>query len=436
MALENILMPKLGESVTEGAISSWLVQPGQHVEKYDALAEVLTDKVLAEIPSSFAGTIKEILVVEDDVVPIGTVVCTIETEDEGSVEGDSTVDSEPTAPTPSVSKKVTSPSKAPVKQSETGARFSPAVLKLAGEHNIDLAQVSGSGAGGRITRKDLLKLIENGQVPTTGAAVAEENHIVVPPVAESATVKIETVPQSVPSVNMGGSVVEIPVSGVRKAIAKHMVESKQTIPHAWMMTEVDATNLVNYRNELKNKFKKEEGYNLTYFAFFVKAVAQTLKNFPMLNSSWAGDKIIQNKDINISIAIAANDVLFVPVIKHADEKSIKGIAREINELAIKAKKGKLTAADMEGGTFTVNSTGSFGSIQSMGIINHPQAAILQVEAIVKRPVVVNEMIGIRDMVNLCLSIDHRVLDGMMAGAFLKQVKETVERMTEETTSIY
>lgn len=431
MTLENITMPKLGESVTEGSISSWLVKPGQKVEKYEAIAEVLTDKVVAEIPSSFTGVIKEIIAEEDEAIEVGGLICTIETEEAG---GKTEAKEEPKAEEPKATATPEKTTKAPVAKQATGApRYSPAVLRMAGEHNLDLEQISGTGSGGRITRKDVLAYIED------GAPVAQEEPV---SVAEPAT-KVDTTPTpiqspkaSTPAPVAGSNDVEIPVSGVRKAIAKHMVESKHEIPHAWMMNEVDATNLVNYRDSIKESFKKEEGFNITYFAFFVKAVAQALKKYPLLNSTWADDKIIQHKDINISIAIAANDVLFVPVIKNADDKSIKGIAREISELAAKAKAGKLTPTDMAGGTFTVNSTGSFGSVQSMGIINHPQAGILQVEAIVKRPVVLDNMIAVRDMVNLCLSIDHRVLDGYMAGSFLKEVKANVEKITKDNTPIY
>jgi 2-oxoisovalerate dehydrogenase E2 component (dihydrolipoyl transacylase) len=204
-----------------------------------------------------------------------------------------------------------------------------------------------------------------------------------------------------------------------------------------MMIEVDVTDLVAYRDSIKGEFKKKEGFNITYFAFFVKAVSQALKEFPMMNSMWAGDKIIQKKDINISIAVASDNALFVPVIRNSDEKSVKGIGRDINDLALKARGGKLGSADMQGGTFTVNNTGSFGSIQSMGIINHPQAAILQVESIVKRPMIMgNGMIAARDMVNLCLSLDHRVLDGLVCGQFLGRVKEILENMNKENTSVY
>ncbi|EIE4863983.1 2-oxo acid dehydrogenase subunit E2 [Listeria monocytogenes] len=417
MAVEKITMPKLGESVTEGTISSWLVKPGDTVEKYDAIAEVLTDKVTAEIPSSFSGTIKEILAEEDETLEVGEVICTIETTDAGS--------SEPVAEVQQT--KTKAPEKQETKQvklaeAPASGRFSPAVLRIAGENNIDLSTVEGTGKGGRITRKDLLQVIENG------------------PVATKAEVQSQSAPQektATPApVRSAAGDREIPINGVRKAIAKHMSVSKQEIPHAWMMVEVDATGLVRYRNAVKDSFKKEEGYSLTYFAFFIKAVAQALKEFPQLNSTWAGDKIIEHANINISIAIAAGDLLYVPVIKNADEKSIKGIAREISELAGKARNGKLSQADMEGGTFTVNSTGSFGSIQSMGIINHPQAAILQVESIVKRPVIIDDMIAVRDMVNLCLSIDHRILDGLLAGKFLQAIKANVEKISKENTALY
>ncbi|MGM8087690.1 dihydrolipoamide acetyltransferase family protein [Listeria monocytogenes] len=416
MAVEKITMPKLGESVTEGTISSWLVKPGDTVEKYDAIAEVLTDKVTAEIPSSFSGTIKEILAEEDETLEVGEVICTIETADAGSSEPVAEVEeTETKAPEKQETKQVK------LADAPASGRFSPAVLRIAGENNIDLSTVEGTGKGGRITRKDLLQVIENGPVAKREemkSAPQEKAAMPTPPVRSAAGDK------------------EIPINGVRKAIAKHMSVSKQEIPHAWMMVEVDATGLVRYRNAVKDSFKKEEGYSLTYFAFFIKAVAQALKEFPQLNSTWAGDKIIEHANINISIAIAAGDLLYVPVIKNADEKSIKGIAREISELAGKARNGKLSQADMEGGTFTVNSTGSFGSVQSMGIINHPQAAILQVESMVKRPVIIDDMIAVRDMVNLCLSIDHRILDGLLAGKFLQAIKANVEKISKENTALY
>ena len=426
MAVEQIKMPQLGESVTEGTISKWLVSVGDTVNKYDPLAEVMTDKVNAEVPSSFAGVIRELLAKEGDTLTVGEIFCTIEVESSEPIESQS-----------EVSISVNQANKAnSVEQTTAKLRYSPAVLRISQEHGIDLSQVRGTGAGGRITRKDLLAFIDSGTVPQievenlASSQMVEQvaKQIEKPVISQSnhaATVPVET------------GDIEIPVTGVRRAIASNMLRSKQEAPHAWMMVEVDATNLVEYRNKIKNDFKSKEGFNLTFFAFFVKAAAQALKEFPQLNSMWAGEKIIQKKEINISIAVADEDSLYVPVIKHADEKSIKGIAREITELANKARMGKLKSEDISGGTFTVNNTGSFGSVQSMGIINYPQAAILQVESIVKRPVVMNNnMIAIRDMVNLCLSLDHRILDGLVCGRFLQRVKEVIENTSESTTSIY
>lgn len=412
-------MPQLGESVTEGTISKWLVSVGDHVNKYDPLAEVMTDKVNAEVPSSFSGTIKELIAGEDDTLPVGEVICLIEVE--GTVP-----QKEQKTPDKTVEE---SASKTADSQSNK-SRYSPAVMRLSQEHNINLDTVTGTGAGGRVTRKDILAVIEKG-----GAAEVKETPAsTVQPEAPVAAAAPKT-QQPAPVVSAAGDQ-EIPVTGVRKAIAANMLRSKHEIPHAWTMVEVDVTNLVSYRDALKTEFKQKEGFNLTYFAFFVKAVAQALKEFPQMNSMWAGDRIVQKKDINVSIAVATDDALFVPVIKQADEKTIKGIAREITELAQKVRTGSLKSEDMQGGTFTVNNTGSFGSVQSMGIINYPQAAILQVESIVKRPVIIDNMIAVRDMVNLCLSLDHRVLDGLICGKFLGRVKEILENMSENNTSVY
>ncbi|MFA1779266.1 dihydrolipoamide acetyltransferase family protein [Bacillus velezensis] len=400
MAIEQMAMPQLGESVTEGTISKWLVSPGDQVNKYDPIAEVMTDKVNAEVPSSFTGTITELVGEEGQTLAVGEIICKIETEETETEEAPKREEEQNTPSDTDANRQG--------KDQSNKARYSPAVLRLAGEHGIQLEEVEGTGAGGRITRKDIQKIIDSGMKQKSEAPA--------------------------PALSAGD--IEIPVTGVRKAIAANMHKSKTEIPHAWTMMEVDVTNMTAYRNSIKDSFKQKEGFNLTFFAFFVKAAAQALKEFPQMNSMWAGDKIVQKKDINISIAVATEDSLFVPVIKHADEKTIKGIAREITDLAKKVRNGKLTAEDMQGGTFTVNNTGSFGSVQSMGIINHPQAAILQVESIVKRPVVMNNgMIAVRDMVNLCLSLDHRVLDGLVCGRFLGRVKEILENI-DEHTSVY
>ncbi|WP_437131537.1 dihydrolipoamide acetyltransferase family protein [Bacillus atrophaeus] len=420
MAIQQMTMPQLGESVTEGTISKWLVSSGDKVNKYDPIAEVMTDKVNAEVPSSFTGTITELVGEEGQTLQIGEVICKIETEETLNAE-ETPEKQEDSAP------KETEAADSPAANNQSSKkRYSPAVLRLAGEHGINLEQVTGTGAGGRITRKDIQRIVDSG--------VQQQTNTPEPQTAEAAPQQAEKKQPSQPASAAGD--IEIPVTGVRKAIASNMQRSKTEIPHAWTMMEVDVTSMVSYRNSIKDAFKQKEGFNLTFFAFFVKAVAQALKEFPQMNSMWAGDKIIQKKDINISIAVATEDSLFVPVIKHADEKTIKGIAREISDLAKKVKAGKLTADDMQGGTFTVNNTGSFGSVQSMGIINHPQAAILQVESIVKRPVVMEHgMIAVRDMVNLCLSLDHRVLDGLVCGRFLGRVKQILETI-DEKTSVY
>jgi 2-oxoisovalerate dehydrogenase E2 component (dihydrolipoyl transacylase) len=432
LVIEQIKMPQLGESVTEGTISKWLVSVGDKVNKYDPLAEVMTDKVNAEVPSSFSGTIKELVAEDGETLAVGEIICTIE------IEGSPTE-----VKVNETTVEVAEPAAISQTEQPNKARYSPAVLKISQEHGIDLTQVAGTGSGGRITRKDLLKLIESGNIPSrsTKEEVPKPSEVVHSASAEESVLNPPApkpaVQAAAPNIPLGVGDIEIPVTGIRKAIAANMLRSKHEAPHAWTMIEVDATNLVEYRNSLKDEFKKKEGFNLTFFAFFVKAVAQALKEFPQINSMWAGDKIIQKKDINISIAVATDDALYVPVIKQADEKTIKGIAREISELAVKVRTGKLRSEDMQGGTFTVNNTGSFGSVQSMGIINYPQAAILQVESIVKRPVVMNNgMIAVRDMVNLCMSLDHRVLDGLVCGRFLQRVKEILENTSKSTTSIY
>ncbi len=442
MATEKISMPQLGESVTEGTISKWLVQVGDEVKKYDPIAEVMTDKVNAEIPSSYTGTIKELVVDEGDTIEVGELVCYIETE--GGVGAEQKEDA-PTEVDPVEDSTAeeqlaeTAPKTAKPTQPKDGkARYSPAVLRLAQENDIDLEQVEGTGRGGRITRKDLQKLIDSGEIPKDGDKPKEEAAPAPEKAQETAQQPTAAKPAAKPmNIPVEEGDVEIPVSGVRRAIADNMVRSKHEAPHAWMMMEVDVTNLVEYRNSVKGDFKQKEGYNITFLPFFIKAVVEALKEFPMINSMWAGDKIVQKKAINISIAVATEDSLFVPVIKNADEKSLKGIAKDVNELASKVRSGKLSGDDMKGGTFTVNNTGSFGSIQSTPIINYPQAAILSVESIVKRPVVMdNGMIAVRDMVNLCMSLDHRVLDGLVCGRFLSRVKEIVENISKENTSIY
>jgi len=393
--MEKIVMPQLGESVTEGTISKWLVRVGDQVSRYDPLCEVSTDKVNAEVPSTVAGRISKIVVAEGETVAVGTLICYIETVRE-------TTD-QPIAP------------QSPQETQETKQRYSPAVLRIAQDHQIDLSKVTGTGAGGRITRKDVLAYLEGSS--ETNASVEDQDS----PTSQEQVPTISSIKDQV-----------IPISPVRKTIAERMVQSKQEAPHAWMVMEADVTNLVAFRERKKIEFKQREGFSLTYLPFFIKAIVEALKEYPMINSEWTEQGIVMKKEVHISIAVAREDALFVPVIRDADQKSIYGIAREIDQLVRKTREGKLTVADLSGGTFTVNNTGAFGSVLSAPILNPPQAAILSVEKIIKKPVVIDNMIAIRDQVNLCLSLDHRVLDGLICGRFLQSVKRRIESYGEGT----
>jgi 2-oxoisovalerate dehydrogenase E2 component (dihydrolipoyl transacylase) len=442
MAETKIPMPQLGESVTEGTLGKWLKKPGDKISKYDLLCEVITDKVNAEVPSSVEGILGEILVEEGVTVSVGEIICTI--LEEGAVAASEPKTEAPqkeqaagetvqevtisTASNPTVSAPTGATASVRVERSgEDKQRFSPAVLRLSQENGMDLSRIQGTGMGGRITRKDVLHAMEHGlpesaQTPAAlgGGPTASVSSITptssVPASTDSPVTRSETGDQI------------IPTTAVRRMIASRMLQSKHEIPHAWTMVEVDVTNLVKLRDKEKDAFFRKEGIKLTYMPFFVKAVVGALKDYPILNSVWEGDRIVVKKGIHLSMAVATEDSLFTPVIRNADQKSITGIAADIEDLATRARSGKLKVEDMQGGTFTVNNTGSFGSIQSVPIINYPQAAILSMESIVKRPVVIEDMIAIRSIVNLCLSLDHRTLDGLVCGRFLQRVKQNLEAM--------
>ncbi|UDM79357.1 dihydrolipoamide acetyltransferase family protein [Vagococcus fluvialis] len=419
MAIKEVLLPHLGESVTEASVVGWLVQPGDKVKRYQPLMEVVSDKVTTEVPSDFEGVIKETFVELDTDYPIGTLLMTIEVEGADEVPAAPAVEEKVEAPAAPVA---AAPVKtaAPVKPAGAATgRFSPAVLKLAGEKGIDLSLVTGTGKEGRITRKDILNFVP-GETPVAAAPVAE-TPVAAPKAAAPAPVFAS------------GNDEVVPADGVRKAIAKKMVQSVTEIPHAWIMVEADVTNIVNLRNSVKDDFKRQEGISLSFFPFFAKAVVQAMKKNPKINTSWQDGNIVYHKDINLSIAVTTDENLFVPVIKQADNLSLAGLTKEINRLATDVRKGTLSNADMQGGTFTLNNTGSLGSVQSMGIINHPQAAILQVESINKRIVPTKDG-GFKtaDMVNLCLSIDHRILDGQQAGQFLRDIKENLARFSSDS----
>ncbi|MCT4795089.1 dihydrolipoamide acetyltransferase family protein [Exiguobacterium alkaliphilum] len=438
---QTIKMPQLGESVTEGTITTFLVKPGDRVDEYEPLAEVMTDKVTAEIPATSAGVIKEILIGEGDTVAVGTPVLVMEVEaavQEEPVQEASTKEAVvETSVTEGRAEAVTASS---ARKPSGNGRFSPAVIRLANENDIDLNELDGSGLGGRITRKDVLRYLSEGRPVKSGATQAPlqetmvQQKLDVPTEAEAVK---EAPPAPAPAPETSSDRVEmIPTAGVRQAIATNMVRSKHEAPHAWLMIEVDVTNLVEARAKLKDEFFKQEGVKLTFMPFFMKAAVEALKKYPMMNSEWAGDHIKVHKDIHLSVAVAANDALYVPVIKHADEKNIKGLAVALQDVASRARANRLSANEMRGGTFTINNTGAFGSIQSAPILNYPQAAILSVESIVKRPVWVNGMFAARDIVNLCMSVDHRVLDGLVAGQFLQAMKQSLESIDPNTSSVY
>ncbi|KYP79501.1 hypothetical protein AYJ22_04360 [Ferroacidibacillus organovorans] len=324
---------------------------------------------------------------------------------------------------------------------EQRGRYSPAVLRLAQEKNVALDTLRGTGLGGRITRKDVLLAVEKGvQGSNAELAIRPSEHVAGAARNDSKSDANEMKPhasaQSTPaqplraSSFLGTRDVSMPITPIRRTIATRMKQSKHEIPHAWMMVEADVTGMHQLRARHKAAFREREGIELTYFPFFLRAVAEALKAYPLVNSEWTDDAILVRGDIHLSIAVATSDALVVPVIHNADQLTVAGLAHAVSDLAARARSNRLTLDDVKGGTFTVNNTGAFGSIQSQPIINAPQAAILSVESIVQRPVIRDgDSIAIRSMVNLCMSLDHRVLDGFIAGQFMKSVKQRVEAYT-------
>ncbi|MCQ6558115.1 dihydrolipoamide acetyltransferase family protein [Paenibacillus mendelii] len=446
----EVIMPQLAESLVSATIEKWLKQPGDPVDVYEPLAEIITDKVNAELPSTLKGTLVKILVGAGETIPVGTPICLVETEDDIAEGIPSSSGSNPQEAGKGSGNAALSAEAAGFTASGDGDtsmrhRYSPAVQQIAAEHGVNLTLVPGTGLGGRITRKDVLAYVASGAVKQAAAPKAEPSVAAAKPEqlnmdprvpVRSSGIHFSETPR-IPHIEVEGQ--SIPGSGetfvditpIRNTIAQKMRQSVTEIPHGWMMIEVDVTNLVVLRNKLKDEFRAREGVNLTYLAFFIKAVVNAIKDYPIINSVWAVDKIIVKRDINISLSVGTEDSVITPVIKNADQKNIAGIAREIDVLARKTRDGKLKLDDVQGGTFTVNNTGSFGSILTQPIINYPQAAIVTFESIVKRPVVINDMLAVRSMANVCLSLDHRILDGVICGRFLQRVKDTLEGFDQE-----
>lgn len=443
----DILMPQLGESVTEGTLGKWLVAPGEAVKKYQPIAEVITDKVNAEIPAPADGLVANLVISEGTTVKVGTLIAVMNAG--GEAAAPAAVPAAQSAPAPAAAAVGARPAAlagAAVAaldrpKGEAAGRYSPAVLKLAQEHGLDLSRLSGTGLGGRITRKDVEAYIASGAAAQdcVGGMVAAQAAVPAPvapaPAASPALAAPAYTPAPAPQPLAADQV--IPVDAVRRRIAEKMTQSKHEAPHAWTMMPVDVTGLVKLKEQMGEEFKRREGVSLSYVPFFIKAVVESLKEFPIINSQWAGDSIIMKKEINISIAVATETSLAVPVIKHADRLSIAGLNHAVAELATRARAGKLTLDDISGGTFTVNNTGYFGSFMSAPIINHPQAAILSFEAITKTPVVLDhDAIAIRSMMNICMSLDHRILDGLVCGRFLQAVKARLQGYGPGTVTLY
>jgi 2-oxoisovalerate dehydrogenase E2 component (dihydrolipoyl transacylase) len=443
-----VTMPQLGESVTEGTITRWLKTEGDEVEIDEPLAEVDTDKVNAELPSPVAGTIEKFLVSEGATVDVGTEIVLVATDGDSAATDappkENVADDAPTEEFPASDTEAqpvageespaarTSRSEGDghgeIQDAETLrlTRSSPVVRRLADEHNVEIADVPGSGTGGRVTKKDI-----EGYIEEDGAQ--REAEVEEPARQQAPEPAAEPEPERVP-VYEGDSVQDL--TGIRRAIANRMAASKREAPHAWTMVEVDMSGLTALREREKAAFVEREDVKLTYVPFIVKAVVESLKDNPILNSVWDGDRIVLRKRINIGVAVDLEDALIVPVIPDADELNIVGLSRKIDDLIKRARAGELGTEDITGGTFTVNNPGSLGSVVSTPIINHPQAAILSAEAIVKRPVVVDdaggEAIAIRSMMNLEVSFDHRVLDGAAALRFLNAVKGRLEAYGPES----
>ena len=458
-----IELPQVGESVVEGTIGKWLKQPGDRVERYDPLVEVITDKVTMEVPSPVAGQLTRIIAPEGETVPMGAPIAEVDDGSSGTP---------PAAPEPAQSAATAAPATAAVPPGPTPAsylitdarpvgptggsaveaqaqeaaatdpapaaavpvpppappvpaapaaspnRLSPAVRRLAREHNLDVSRIAGTGLGGRITRNDVLQHLE------TAAAVPDAP-------APSVAPAPATAPTPTPA-PAGGDEERIPLTPVRRMIADAMTRSVAQIPHAWSMVAADITPLAAVRQRERDTFRQREGVNLTYLPFALKAVASALKEHPTLNAAWGDDCIILKRRISLGIAVAAPAGLVVPVIRDADRLSIAGLAHAIADLTARARAGALRLDDVQGGTFTVNNTGALGSILGGPIINHPQAAIITTEAARQRPVVINDAIAIRWIMNLCLSFDHRINDGDQAGAFLQSVRNRLEAMNDDT----
>lgn len=434
MAVVDLVMPKMGESIMEATILKWHKNPGDPVKMDETVLEIATDKVDSEVPSTAEGVIDEILFEVDAVVPVGAVIARIKTDATASAT-DQPAPATPAAAPTNVSAAETATAAAPAKVENSGAKnnfYSPLVLKIASEEGISMSElenIPGSGNEGRVTKKDILQYVE-----------AKRNRQTAPkPAAQPATQAVQATPLSQPVATTtsspaqyaGGNVEIIEMDRMRRLIADHMVKSKHTSPHVTSFTEADVTNLVLWREKVKKEFAKRENEKITFTPLFVEAIVRCIKKYPLINSSIDGNNIIVKKDINIGMATALpSGNLIVPVIKNADQLNLVGLTKKVNGLANDARNGKLRPDDTQGGTFTLTNVGTFGSLMGTPIINQPQVAILAVGAIKKRPVVIEteqgDSIAIRHMMYLSMSYDHRIVDGALGATFLTAVAKELE----------
>jgi pyruvate dehydrogenase E2 component (dihydrolipoamide acetyltransferase) len=444
----DIVMPQMGESIFEGTITKWLKKPGDKVERDEPLFEISTDKVDAEIPSPSAGVLKEIKVGEGQTVPIQTVVGTIDAAGSAAAapspapakaEAPAPVKAPAAAPKPAAPASGPTPvtaSPAPASSGSSGERIhsSPLVRRMAKEHGIDLSSLTGTGAGGRISKQDIEAAIAVGGAPAAVPAYsAPAPRPAPPPPAAGASggqahAALETaVPRE--KIYFGNYEVQ-PMSMMRQRIAEHMVASKRVSAHVYSVDEIDMTKVAGLRAKAKDEFEKRYETKLTFMPFFVKAAVAGLRAFPTLNASLDGTNVVIHKEINIGIAVALDGGLIVPVVKNADERNLLGIQRTMNDLAERARSKKLKPEEVQEGTFSITNPGVFGGLFGLPVISQPNVGILGLGAIEKRPVVVEDAIAIRSMCYVTLSYDHRVVDGAIAHQFLHKVKETLEKWSE------
>jgi 2-oxoglutarate dehydrogenase E2 component (dihydrolipoamide succinyltransferase) len=432
--MSEVLMPQMGESIVEGTVTRWLKKVGDHVERDEALLEISTDKVDSEVPSPVSGTLEEILAEEGSVVEINKVIARI-SEGGAAAKAEPKVDEpkeeavEAAAPAPQEDK----PAAAASKSSGESVRSSPLVKRMAREEGVDLSEVSGTGPGGRITKKDLQAHMEGGAKQEAAAASAPapapQKAAAAPPSQPAAAATGSAFPAA-PDSRFGDYYVE-PLSTMRKRIAEHMVRSMHhTSPHVSMVHQIDCTTIVKARAAAKEKFIEQNGIKLTFMPFFMKAAAAALKEFPMVNASLDGEDIVYHRDINLGIAVALESGLMVPVVKNADSLSVVGLQKALNDVAERARKKQLKPDELKESSFSISNYGSYGSIFATPAINQPNTALLGLGALHKAPVVVGDAIAIRSICYATLTIDHRLIDGALAAKFLEHMRATLEGWSE------